>query len=96
VLILVIVKVVFPVLVRVTDCAALVELRFWVGKVRVPVERLAVGPKPVPVRATASGLLWRLSAMLIVAVRIPGAVGVNFTTIVQVAFTASELPQPFV
>ena len=34
--------------------------------------------------------------MLTVAVRIPRAVGVNFTTIVQLAFCANELPQLFV
>lgn len=96
VLILLIVKLAFPMLVRVTDCAALVVLRFWLAKVREPLERLAVGALPVPVKATASGLLWRLSAMLIVAVRVPEAVGVNFAIIVQLALTPNELGQLFV
>jgi len=54
---LVMVKLAFPVLVRVTDCAALVVPRFWLAKVRAPLERLTTGPLPVPVNATASGLL---------------------------------------
>ena len=94
--IVVIVKAWFPVLVRVTDCAALVVPRFWLPKVRAPVERATAGAVPVPVRASASGLLWRLSAMLTVAVRVPEAVGENFTTIVQLALTPNELPQLFV
>jgi hypothetical protein len=60
------------------------------------VERLTAAALPVPVRATASGLLWRLSEMLTVAVRVPKALGVNFTTIVQLLLTANELAQPFV
>lgn len=54
---LAIVKVALPVFVRVTDCAALVEFRGWLGKVSAPGERLTVGPTPVPVNAIASGLL---------------------------------------
>lgn len=94
--ILVIVKLAFPVLVRVTDCAALVVFRFWLAKVRVEAVRLTAGPEPVPVRASVCGLLLRLSAMLTEAARAPSAVGVNFTVIVQVALSASELPQLFV
>jgi hypothetical protein len=93
---LVMVKLTFPVLVRVTDCAALVVPRFWLVKVRVPAEKLTAAPLPVPVRTTVCGLLARLSAMLIEDVRVPGAVGVNCTIIVQVAFCANELPQPLV
>jgi hypothetical protein len=37
-----------------------------------------------------------LSATLTVADRVPGAVGENFTTIVQLALCANELPQVFV
>jgi hypothetical protein len=92
---LVIVKLAFPVLVRVTDCAALVVPRFWLVKVRVAGERLTAGPLPVPVRATVCGLLARPSTMLTEAVRVPGAVGENCTTIVQLAFGAS-VPQPLV
>ena len=93
--ILVIVKLAFPVLVRVTDCPTLVVPRFWPAKVRVPAERLTVGPLPVPVRVTVCGLLGRLSAMLTEAARGPVAVGENFTIIAQLAFCASELPQLF-
>jgi hypothetical protein len=83
---LVMAKLRFPVLERVTGCAALVVPRFWLGKVRVPGEKLTAAPLPVPVRTTVCGLLARLSAMLIAALRTPGAVGVNCTIIVQVAF----------
>jgi hypothetical protein len=93
---LVMAKLVFPVLVRVTDCAALVVPGFGLVKVRIPVERLTAGPVPVPIRATVCGLLARLSAMLTEAVRAPGAIGENSTTIVQLAFGANELPQPFI
>ena len=94
--ILVTVKLAFPVLVRVTACAALVVPRFWFVKVRVPVERLTVGPLPVPVRATVCGLPARLSAILTEAVRLPRVVGENFTAIAQLAFCANELPHVFV
>ena len=93
---LVMVKAAFPLFVRVTDCAALVVTRFCVPKLSDAVERLTTGALPVPVRAIASGLLWRLSVMLTVAVRVPEAAGANCTTIAQLAFCANELPQPFV
>lgn len=93
--IVVTVRAAFPVFVRVTDWAALVVPRFCAEKLSVPAERLAAGPVPVPVNATVCGLLARLSAMLIDAVRTPGAVGVNFTMIMQVAFCASVAGQLF-
>ena len=93
---LLMVRVAFPVLFRVKVWAGLVEPRFWLLKVRLVGVTPAMGALPVPVRATASGLLCRLSTMLTVAVRIPTVVGANFTTIVQLAFGASELPQLFV
>ena len=48
---------------------------------------------PVPDRLAVSGLPLELSVMLSEAVRPPMAVGVNRTTMVQLAPTASELPQ---
>jgi hypothetical protein len=87
--IFVIVKAALPVLVRVRDCAALVEPRVWAAKARVPVERFTLAPLPVPVRDAVCGLLPRLSAMLTEAWRIPVAVGENFTRIVQMAFCAN-------
>ena len=74
---LVMLSAVLPVLVRVTVWAALVEPRFWLPNASEPVERLTTGALPVPVRAIASGLLCRLSVMLMVAVRVPAPVGVN-------------------
>ena len=48
---------------------------------------------PVPVRLTVSGLLVALSVTVIAAVRLPAAVGVKVTLIVQLPPAASELPQ---
>jgi hypothetical protein len=86
----------FPVLLRVTLCAALVVPRFWLPKVRLVAERLAVAPVPVPVRLTVCGLPAALSEMLTVAVRVPAAVGVNVTLIMQLLFVATELPHVLV
>ena len=92
----VIVKLAFPVLVRVTDCAVLVVLTPWLAKVRLLAERLTAGALPVPVSATVCGLPGSESAMLTEAVRVPEAVGAKVTEIVQLAPCASELPQAFV
>lgn len=91
----VIVKAAFPVFVRITDCGALVVLRFWEAKVSAPVDRLMAGPLPVPVRATVWGLLARLSVMEIEAVRTPGAAGLNVTMNTQLAFCVSVAGQVF-
>ena len=85
-------KLAFPVLVRVTDCAALATPTPVLVKVREVAERLMAEAVPVPDKAIASGLTWRLSAMLTVAVRVPMAVGVNSTVIVQVPLAASDPP----
>lgn len=87
---------VLPVLVRVTDCAALVVPRFWLPKAKLLALRLTEAPVPVPVRVTVCGLPAALSAMVNVAVRLPAAAGVNVTLIVQVPPPASELPQVLV
>ena len=50
----------------------------------------------MPVRVTDWGLPAALSVILIEAVRLPEAVGVNVTLIVQVAFAATTLPQVLV
>ena len=47
---------------------------------------------PVPVKATFCGLPEALSVNVNVPVRLPAAVGVNFTLIVQLAPGATELP----
>jgi len=93
---LVILKAVFPVLLRVTLCAALVVPTFWLLNVRLAGERLVAAAAPVPVRLTICGLPAALSEILTAAVRVPAAVGVNVTLIVQLLFAATELPQVFV
>jgi len=87
-----------PVFVSVTGCAALVVLVCWLVNVRLELEKLTAGaPVPVPVRVMECGDPAALSVMLTAAVRVPVAVGVNVTLIVQVPLlAATELPQVFV
>src|SRR5208282_1680745 len=68
----------------------------WLAKVRLVAERLAAEEVPVPERLTAWGLPLALSVMLTEAVRLPLAVGVKVTLIVQLAPAATELPQVLV
>jgi hypothetical protein len=93
---LVMLKLAFPVLVRVTVCAALVTPTGWLPKVRAEAVRLTTEVVPVPVRFTACGLPAALSVMLTAAVRLPEAAGVNFTLIVQLPPAATELPHVLV
>jgi hypothetical protein len=58
--------------------------------------RLTAGAAPVPERLTVCGLPAALSEMLTVAARVPAAVGVNVTLIVQLPLAATELPQVLV
>jgi hypothetical protein len=86
----------FPVLFSVTVWAVLVVLRFWLLKVRLVGVTPAVGALAVPVRLTLCVLpaaLLLLSVMVNAAVRVPGAVGVKVTLMVQLLLAASELPQ---
>ena len=86
-----IVNVVVPTFVRVTVFARLVtssptEPKFsWVG------ESFAV--VPMPPRLTFCGLLSASSVKLRTALRFCGAVGLNLTLIVHLAFAASVVPQ---
>jgi len=50
----------------------------------------------VPVRLTVCGLPVALSVMVTEAVRLPGAVGVNVTLMVQLLPANTELPQVLV
>lgn len=78
-----------PVLVTLTLCAGLVEFTGCEAKVRLLGATVTVaGPAPVPVKTTVCGLPVILSATFRVAVRVPTAVGVNRTLIVQLALTA--------
>jgi hypothetical protein len=87
-----------PVLDAVTVCAGLVVPTVWLGKVS-DVGIIVIVPvcvAPVPVRPTACGLPVALSAILIEAVRVPAAVGLNVTLIVQFAVAASDAGQVLV
>src|SRR5579862_371474 len=75
-----------PVLVNVTVCAALVELTGWIGNPRLATETEACGVAfAVPVSVIACGLLAALSVIVTEPKRLPNAVGVNVTLIVQFA-----------
>src|SRR6202007_1156019 len=80
----------------VTAFAALLVPTVWLAKVSEGGERLATGAEPaapVPVRLADCGLPEALSATLRVPVRVPEAVGVKVTLMVQFAPAARELPQ---
>jgi hypothetical protein len=59
-------------------------------------ERLMTGATPTPERPTVCGLPAALSAMVTEAARLPLAVGVNITLIVQPPPAPTELPHVFV
>ena len=84
-------KVVVPTLVSVTVCAGLPLPMATVPKFRLAGESLAV--VPIPARLTFCGLPAALSVMLSTAVRVPDAVGLNVTLMLQLARAASELAQ---
>lgn len=63
---------------------------------RCIVRQIAIGYVPAPDNATFWGLPAALSVTLTAAVRVPFAVGLNVTLIVQFAPAASELPQVWV
>jgi hypothetical protein len=79
-------------------CAALVVPTVCEAKVRLVGLSAADGPTavPVPVRLAVCGLPAALSVTVIVPVRVPAAVGVNVTLIVQFALAAREVPQVLV
>src|SRR2546423_662758 len=79
-----------PVLVRVTVLGALVVVPAWPANA-LGAERLASGAAPavpVPVRAALWGLPAALSVRVSDPVRVPAAVGVNVTLMVQLATAA--------
>ncbi len=95
---LLIVKLVFPVLVSVTFCDALVDPTCVEGK-EVEAGRVACGPLPVPVRATVFVLAVTpllLSATVRVADSLPITEGVKVTLTVQLAPAFTGLTQLFV
>ncbi len=93
---LLMVSVAVPLLVSVTVCAALVVPTCWLLKVRVLLDNVTAGAIPVPLRLTLCGLPAALSVIDSVPVRVPVAVGVKVTLMVQLAPAATEAPQVFV
>jgi hypothetical protein len=92
----VMVKLPFPVLLKVKGSEALDPTATLVVKVSGEGDRPTIGPVPVPVKVTlctvpATSLL--LSVRLKVAVRVPVPVGVNVTLMLQLFPAATEVPQ---
>jgi hypothetical protein len=85
-----------PVLVTVIFWAELVVPTVWLAKVRLVGFKVITAPVPVPVNETVCGLPGALSATESVPVRVPVAVGVNVTEILQFEPAASVVEQVFV
>src|SRR5438876_852284 len=87
-----------PVLLSVTDCAALVVFSSWLPKLKFVADKLTMGAgaAPVPVRLMVCGLPAMLSVIVTAPVRMPVAVGVNVTLMVQLAPAATDVPQVLV
>jgi hypothetical protein len=85
-----------PVFVRVTARAPLVVVTNWLPNDKELADRVTAGATPVPVKAAVCGLPLALSFMVSVPVLVPVAVGVKVTSIVQLAPTATLVPQVLV
>src|SRR5438046_2161529 len=86
---LVIVNGALPVFESVTAWAGLVVLTCWLPKGTEEGVRVTVGTVPVPERLTVCGLPVALSLKVRPALRLPAAVGVNVTLMVQLVLAAS-------
>ena len=71
-------------------------LTCWLPKETAGGVKLTAGAVPVPERLAVCGVLVALSVTVSVAERVPPAVGVNVTLMVQLELAASEVPQLFV
>ena len=88
------VKAAVPVFFTVTTCAAVVDPTFVEANVRPVADRATLGAVvPVPFRVTVCGEPVALSAIERDAVGAPATVGLNSTETVQLAATASDVPQ---
>lgn len=87
-----------PPLLNVTVCAGLVVRTFCEANVSFNGETDAAGPPvvPVPVRLIDCGLPVALSVIEIAAVRVPAALGVNVTLMVQLFAAITAAPQVLV
>jgi hypothetical protein len=74
-----------PVLVNVTVCAALVVPTFWLANVSFAGTKLTAGATPVPLKGTLNWLPEILSVIVNSPLRVPVAVGVKVTAMVQFA-----------
>ncbi len=95
-LMLVIVRLAFPVFLSVTLCALLLVPTFCAGKVKEVGERLTTGAVPVPVRLMVWVVGLALSVMVTAPVRVPTAVGLKVTLKVQLPPTTTLEPQVLV
>src|SRR5579872_1828570 len=87
-------KAVVPPLVRTAVCDEQAVVTGQFPKARLEGERLTLPvPVPVPERLTVCGLPVALSVTLTAAVRVPAAVGVKVTLMVQWAPAATLVPQ---
>lgn len=71
----------------------------WLPKLKPEGERLTSGPDPVPVKLAICVLpakLLLLSVTVKVAVRVPGAAGVNVTVMAQLPLAGTDPPQVLV
>ena len=84
-----------PLFVTVTAAAALVAPTNWPPKATLDLDKVAVGPRPVPLSVTLCGLPGELSDMSNAPVRVPGAAGVNVTVGAQLP-PGARVPQGFV
>lgn len=83
-------KMLVPTLLRVIACAPLLEPTTTVPKFKPEGDTFAA--VPLPLNATVCGLPAALSLRLSAAVRVPLAVGLKVTVIVQLALAPNELP----
>jgi hypothetical protein len=72
-----------PVFVSVTLWAGLVVPRFWLAKVRLPIESVTAGVTPLPLKVIVRGLPSALSVRLSDPLRAPRALGENVTLMTQ-------------
>ena len=85
-----------PEFVSVKVCGELVVPIRTLPKFRLEVDKVTIGAAPVPVSPAVCGLFVALSVTASDAVRLPVAVGVKVTLMVQLAPAARLVPQLFV
>ena len=88
-----ILKALVPTLLKVTSRGGLVLPTITLPKLRPVGSSFAIAVVPSPRKITFCGLPAALSVTLNAAVRVPLAVGLNVTLMLQLAPAANELPQ---